>query len=345
MPTACAVLLVACAALPVVCASSQVAGIRISINQVEGENLNKRNKSLLLMCMLVCFWGLDYVFAKEALNLLQPINLLFLKYSVGFLVLLAIKLKTDGKTIVRLRDIPWFILCSITGEILYFFCEYTAMDYIPVSLITIILSFVPAVSIVIERVIFKRKLTAKIVLGVALCIVGVSIVIGADFRVLLQGRWTGYLLAFGAVLSWNCYNFITAKVSRGYSSATMSFTQLCCTVLLAMPYAIHTMPPIADFTPQVIGGIIYLGSISAGIGFFIMVNGLKTLGPTVSAMFSNFLPVTATFFGWIFLGETIGVMQFVGGAAVIAASCIVIVEKGKMEEQLDGGKAQLDDAD
>lgn len=39
-------------------------------------------------------------------------------------------------------------------------------------------------------------------------------------------------------------------------------------------------------------------------------------------------------------------MQFVGGAANIAASYyIVIVEKGKMKEQLDGGKAELDDAD
>lgn len=285
------------------------------------------------MCILVCFWGLDYVFAKEALNVLQPMNLLFLKYSVGIVVVFAIKLKVDRKALVKRRDIPWFILCSIMGEILYFFCEYTAMDYIPVSLITIILSFVPAVSIIIEWLIWRKKLTVKVVLGVLFCILGVIIVIGADFRVLLQGRLTGYLLAFGAVLSWNCYNFITAKVSRNYSSATMSFAQLCCTILLIMPYAIHTMPPIEDFTPSVIGGIMYLGCASAGIGFFIMVNGLKVLGPTISAMFSNFLPVTATFFGWIFLGETIGMIQFIGGILVIASSCVVIVEKGKMEEQ------------
>lgn len=297
------------------------------------------------MSMLVCFWGLDYVFAKEALNILQPMNLLFLKYSVGFLVLLAIKLKVDRKTMIRKKDISWLILCAIAGEILYFFCEYTAMDYIPVSLITIILSFVPAVSIIIERVVLKRKLTSRIVFGVILGIVGVSIVIGADFNLLLEGRLTGYLLAFGAVIAWNCYNFITAKVSQSYHSSTVSFAQLCCTVLLIMPYAIHTMPPIETFTPRVIGGIIYLGCVNAGIGFFISVNGLKVLGPTVSAMFSNFLPVTATFFGWLFLGEMIGIMQFVGGAIVIAASCIVIIEKGKMEERSNGRKAEPDDVD
>lgn len=310
-----------------------------------GESLNERNKAIALMCMLVCFWGLDYVFAKDALEVLQPMNLLFLKYSVGFLVLLAIKLKMDRKTIVRLKDIPWFILCSLTGEILYFFCEYNAMDYIPVSLITIILSFVPAISIIIERVVFKKKPTGKIILGVLCGIAGVIIVIGADFRELLNGRMVGYLLAFGAVISWNCYNFITAKVSESYNSATMSFTQLTCTVLMVMPYALHTMPPAEDFTPGVIGGIIYLGCVSAGIGFFILVHGLKILGPTISAMFSNFLPVTATLFGWMFLGETIGVMQFVGGVIVIASSCVVISEKGKMEERLNDRETEPDDAD
>ena len=76
-----------------------------------------------------------------------------------------------------------------------------------------------------------------------------------------------------------------------------------------------------------------------------MVRGLKVLGPTISAMFSNFLPVTATFFGWLFLGESIGVMQFIGGAIVIASSCIVIKEKGKMEEQLDDREAEPDYVD
>lgn len=307
--------------------------------------MNEKSKALILMCMLVCFWGLDYVFAKEALNILQPMSLLFLKYSVGFMVLLAIKLKVDRKAIVRLKDIPWFILCSFTGEILYFFCEYGAMDYIPVSLITIILSFVPAVSIFIDRILYKKKASPKMLLGVMACIIGVIIVIGADFRVLLEGRILGYLLAFGAVISWNCYNFITAKVSENYNSATMSFTQLTCTVLLVMPYALHNMPPIDSFTPGVIGGIIYLGCVSAGVGFFILVYGLKVLGPTISAMFSNFLPVTATIFGWLFLGETIGMMQFAGGALVIASSCVVIAEKGKMEEQSNDREAEPDNAD
>ena len=307
--------------------------------------MKEKSTAFLLMCILVCAWGMDYVCAKTALEVLEPLNLMFLKYSTGAVLVLAIKLKQDGKSFIRPKDIPLFILCSLSGEILYNYCEYTAMDYIPVSLITIVLAFVPAVSIIIERIFFKRRFTARMMLGICVCIIGVAIVIGADFTVLLQGRMLGYLLAFGAVLSWNAYNFITASLSKNYSSPSMTFNQLICTILILGPYAIHTMPSSETFTLNVIGGILYLGLVSAGLGFMIMIRGLKVLGPTISAMFSNFLPVTATFFGWLFLGESIGIMQFLGGAIVIASSCIVIKEKGKMEEQLDDRKAELDDVD
>lgn len=307
--------------------------------------LNEKKTAFLLMCALVCLWGLDYVFAKEALRILEPMNLLFLKYAAGLMLVLIVKLSQDRKTIVRKKDIPFFVLCSLTGEILYFACEYTAMDYIPVSLITIILAFVPAVSIIAERLIYKKKFSAKMMLGILMCIAGVAIVIGADFSKLFSGRMMGYLLAFGAVVSWNVYNFITASVSQHYTGVTMAFNQLLCTVLIVMPYAVYTMPPIHSFTPKVIGGIIYLGLGSAGMGFLILVRGLKVLGPTVSAMFSNFLPVTATFFGWIFLGEAIGITQVIGGIVVIASSCVVIAEKGKMEERLNDRAIEPDNAD
>ena len=307
--------------------------------------MKERNVVFLLMCVLVCAWGLDYIVAKSALELLEPLNLLFLKYTMGVLVVFIAKMIKDRKFYVRSRDIPFFIICSLTGEILYYFCEYSSMDYLPVSIITIILAFVPAVSIIAERVVFKKRFTAKMMLGVLICVIGVGIVIGADFRELLQGRAIGYLLAFGAVVSWNIYNFITAKISRNYASPTMAFNQLICTILILGPYAIHTMPPVDTFTPEIVGGIMYLGFVSAGMGFMITVRSLKVMGPTISAMFSNFLPETATFFGWIFRGEAIGAAQFIGGAVVIASSCIVIKEKGKMEERLNEGETEPDDAD
>lgn len=304
------------------------------------ENLNNtgvgfsQKDKIIMYCMMafqVTAWGFDYVVAKQALELLQPLTLLFVKYTIGLVLVLIIKMKMDRKSMVRKKDIPLFVLCSIFGEILYYFCEYSAMDYLPISLITILLAFVPAVSIIIEKIKFRRVITKKMTIGVIVSILGVVMIIGLDMDLIFQGRWIGYVLAFGAVFMWNAYNFLTASLHDHYSSITLTCTQLICTSLILLPYAIHTMPPISEFTPTVIGGLLYLGLVNVGLGFLITVRGLHVVGPTTSALFSNFLPITSTFFGWILLGESITALQIVGGIIVVASACVVIREKGRLD--------------
>lgn len=235
--------------------------------------------------------------AKNALEVFRPLNLMFFKYLGGLVVITLIKVIAEHRFTVRKKDIIFFVMCSLTGQVLYYFCEYTAMEYIPVALITIILSFVPIISILIERVFFKTELSISIIAGLVVCVIGVGLVIGADFKSLFSGRALGYLLAFGAVISWNLYNFITARISRTYTELTMAFNQLLCTVLISLPYAAAVMAPAECFTPKIILSLVYLGVGSAGTGYLIYVRGVKYLGPTISSLFSNFLPVTPTFFG------------------------------------------------
>lgn len=291
-----------------------------------------RIKAHIGLCIVVMIWGFDYVPAKAGLDILTPMCLLFCKYIQGFIVMLIIKLVTRNGAKALLKDIPKFILCSIFGEILYFNCEYNAMDYMPVSLITIILAFVPVFTVLIDWVVFKKKPTIKIIAGIAACIAGVCLIIGVDVEAILQGRFIGYLLCFGAVLSWNAYNFITASLKK-YDSVTLTCTQMLCTMLMILPAVLHNFPSFDQFTPQITAGLLWLGIIDAGIGFLMMVNGLKVLGPTVSAVYSNFMPVTATFFSFVCLHESITPLQIAGGIIVVAAGFLVIRENGK---QLDG---------
>ena len=184
--------------------------------------------------------------AKNVLEVFRPLNLMFFKYFGGLIVITLIKAVAERKFTIRKKDIIFFVMCSLTGQVLYYFCEYTAMEYIPVALITIILSFVPIISILIERVFFKTKLSVSIIAGLVVCVIGVG---------------------------------------------------------------------------------------SAGTGYLIYVRGVKYLGPTISSLFSNFLPVTPTFFGWLILGQSLGVMQIAGGLIVIVSACYVIIEKSRLQKQ------------
>ncbi len=295
---------------------------------------SKKRNSYVLMVLLVCLWGYEYVAAKYALEILTPLTLVFFKYFLGLFCLLGLKLFIDGKKFIKKQDIPVLIGCALFGELLYFWSEYSAMSYMPISLITIILSFVPALSVIIERVVYKTRANLKIYLGIFGTIIGIVLIVGADFSILFQGRIIGYLLAFFAVFSWNIYNFLTRHLTDGYTVLTLTVSQLACSTLLCAPFALHNIPPMADFTPQVVAGILYVGIFSAAIGILLYVKALGVLGPTSTALFSNFLPITATLSGWIFLGETIGTLQIFGGVIVIGAGCYVLREKGKLEGKM-----------
>lgn len=295
------------------------------------ENKVNKKPAYILMTVLVLMWGFDYVVAKTGLEIFKPMSLLFCKYSIGFLTILTIKLCRKNFNLVRVKDIPVFFLCSLCGEVLYFNCDYNALSYLPASLVTIILAFVPVVSIIVERIVFKRKATKKIIIGMILCLCGVTLVIGADFRELMQGRAIGYLLAFGAVLCWNVYNYITSYL-KDYDSLTLACTQMICSLCIMAPFALHNMPDLTQLEPILAAGIFYLGMGSAGFGFLIMIYGLKKLGPTTSALYSDFMSVATAIFGWIFLKESMSLLQMIGGAIVITAGYIVIKEKGRLDD-------------
>ena len=65
----------------------------------------------------------------------------------------------------------------------------------------------------------------------------------------------------------------------------------------------------------------------------IEVKCLWVLGPTITCMFSNFMPVTAAFWGFLFLGQMLTPLQLLGGAVVIASGCFFIREKARVDSE------------
>ena len=294
--------------------------------------VKSKKTTYILMTLLVFFWGMEYIAAKTALELIQPLSLVFIKYTIGLACLVISKIVVDRRMPFRLKDVPIVLLCSLFGDVLYFGSEYTAMDYLPVSVITIILAFVPCVSLLIEAVIYKKLPTVPILVGVFVCVLGVAMVIGADFKELLNGKYLGYLLAFGAVVCWNIYNFVTKGLSEKYKPLDLTIFQQICAIALVLPYAITHLPAKELITSEVVTGIMYLGMVSAFLGFLIYIHGIDILGPTPCALFSNFMPVTTTFFGWIFLGEMVSTIQMIGGIVVIASGAFVIWKEGQLDD-------------
>ena len=286
-----------------------------------------------MMTFTVFMWGIEYIAAKFALTAFSAMTIIMLKYCIASFILGGYKFFTGQRGFIKRKDILTFLFVAVLGELLYFYCEYSAMDYLPVGLVTVVLALVPVASIITERIFFGRKPTVKMIIGIIACLGGIVLIIGVDLEQVLSGQFIGYLFCLMAVCCWNAYNFITEKIGEDYSDANLTFNQMVSALILCSPLGIAQFPGFAVFEDwRVLFGILFLGIMSAGIGFLFYVSSLKRLGPTIMSVYSNFMPVTTAFFGWVILKEYLSPMQLLGMAIVIAAGLLVILDKSRLDD-------------
>jgi drug/metabolite transporter (DMT)-like permease len=64
--------------------------------------------------------------------------------------------------------------------------------------------------------------------------------------------------------------------------------------------------------------IVYLGFFGTCLGFVWYYEGIKAIGPSKSAVFINFVPISAVIMSFFLLGETIDASLLIGAALVLS---------------------------
>ena len=65
------------------------------------------------------------------------------------------------------------------------------------------------------------------------------------------------------------------------------------------------------------GALLYSGLLALVVAYLFWYRGVRVLGPTRSAMYSNLQPVVALVVAWIALGEKPTIIQVLGAVAIM----------------------------
>ena len=161
---------------------------------------------------------------------------------------------------------------------------------------------------------------------VAIC--GVAIVMFGSTGV--QG-WSpkGDLLAVAVVAAWTGY-FVFSKLSSRQieSSQYTGATALIC-ALFATPFALASGQV---FTMPSSNAWVWLVVLSIGPGFtshMLMNWSLSRIPAWLGSTLTLAIPVTATVMAWIFLGEEVATLQFVGMGVVLVTLGVIVLSQSK----------------
>ena len=222
-----------------------------------------------------------------------------------------------NRVMLEKKDIFTVAICGLTGIMLYAVLQNIAMQWTSASSANLIIASYPIITLLLESVIYKTKLSAMKIIAILIAIVGVVILsyIKADARV--EGELFGILLLVVAGVVWAVYNFMTKKVINRYPPITLLFYSTLFGTLFMLPLAIleraqWTAPTLMSFSMMM-----FLGVFCSVIAFLLYNRGLKTMAPSTVTSMLNLMPILGVFFSWVLLGEMVTLRKVIGGVIVI----------------------------
>lgn len=218
----------------------------------------------------------------------------------------------------RGRDLWLLIGMGALGYVGQAYCFFAALRHATAGLTTLLLYLYPAIVTVLAAVLARRRLSGKRLAAVLAALAGAAIAVGDS----IGGSPLGITLGVGAALIYSVYILVGARVTDSAGAIPGA------TVVMLAAAFVYGGVALAQGValPQTGTGwaavtAIALLSTAAAIAAFLA--AMRRLGAADAATLSTLEPVITIVLAALFLGESIGLRQLLGGAVILAAVLVL----------------------
>ncbi|MNC36385.1 putative inner membrane transporter yiJE [compost metagenome] len=279
----------------------------------------------LYLSLAASIWGGMYVVVKHVVDVVPPLELVWIRYLIAIVALLIIGLVTKQSWRIDKRDMLLIFMLGLIGNTISILTQEVGTMLSTAQMGAIITSTTPAFMVLFARILLKEKFTRKKAISILSATIGVGIIVGAaDVDPSLQLGGVSLLVA---ALTWALMSVLIKKVPGHYSQIVVTFYTILVAIVLLTPVTISRLPELdvgAMMHPSIWGGLLYLGLISTACGFLMWNRGLQMLNASSGGLFFFFQPVVGTFLGWLLLGEQIGLSFWIGTILIFIGVLLVI---------------------
>lgn len=271
----------------------------------------------LLSVIVACiFWSISFSVSKILLRELSPFELAFIRFLLASVFSFFLFFHR-----VRVVPLSWdyqkhLFMAGFLGVTLYFIFENWGLKFTSASEGALLVGSFPALSLILE--IFKEKENPPLnrVLGIVSSLLGVILIVGsAGIKLKLDNLFGDFLILLSG-LSWILYNWQIKKVNHIYPYEVLTTFQLIYGTILFIPLLSFTG---LRFPKGLEGflGIFYLAFFCSALGYLLYNYGLRRLAVTQVVNALNLIPLFGAIWGVIFLKETLGLWEILGGLLIV----------------------------
>lgn len=266
----------------------------------------------MLLIVPPFLWAGNAVVGRLLSDLIPPITLNFLRWSIAFLILLPI-----GYSIFRSGSGLWanrrrYACLGLLGIGLYNGLQYMALHSSTPINVTLVGASMPVWMLLTGYLFFGAKVARKQVIGAVLSIVGVAMVLShGEWRQLLGLRFViGDVFMIVATMVWSVYSWSLSQsrdseaIRRNWATfllAQISFGVVWSGAFAAGEWAVTDGVILWGW--PLAAGLAYVAIGPAIIAFRCWGLGVQRAGPNTAGFFNNLTPLFAALMSSAFLGE------------------------------------------
>ncbi|MEO7085276.1 MAG: EamA family transporter [Gemmatimonadaceae bacterium] len=272
--------------------------------------------ALVLMALI---WGVNFSVVKFGTTLVEPLAYNGVRVTLAAVLLLAI-VSVSSLPFPPRKTILSLMALGVLGNGVYQFFFVEGIARASASDSALVVAASPAFIAIIGRMRGVEHIQRRVVMGIALSIAGIAfVVIGTASDPRGASTLLGDLLVLCGSLAWAVYTVLlqphTERVPGLQLSAFTMAGGALMLLVVASPALLrtnwHAVPPLAW------AAIAYSGFFALVIAYLFWYQGVRVIGPTRTAVFSNLQPVVAMLVAWMALGEKPTPWQIVGAAAIM----------------------------
>jgi drug/metabolite transporter (DMT)-like permease len=282
----------------------------------DGSSFGTTDALLMLMAVI---WAVNFSVIKYATAVFSPLAFTGLRVGIAAAVLMAIAFSRRRPWPPR-RDVITLILLGVVGNGLYQILFVEGLSRTKVGNAVLIVASAPAFIAIASRLKGIERVRRRTLYGVALSVAGVGLVVFGSARGdHSNATLIGTLLVFIGVFCWTAFTVMLQPLAMRLDPIQLSaltMTGGTLPLLIVSPRALAATRW-ETIGPAVWVSVFYASVISMVVAYLFWYRGLRVLGPTRTAVYSNLQPAIAIIVAWIFLNESPTLWQGVGTGTIM----------------------------
>ncbi len=214
------------------------------------------------------------------------------------------------------KDVP-LLLASGMAMGINWMLLFEAYKYTTVSVATLSYYFAPVIVTLICPVLFKEKMTGKQIICFVMSTLGIVMITGIGDVSASGTNIIGIVFGLGAAMFYATVVLIN-KFIKGVEGLHRTFLQFVAAIIILVPYVAVTSGMNLRMLDSVgWGALLVVGIVHTGITYCLYFSSLNELPGQKVAILSYIDPLVAIVISVTLLGESMTVMQAIGGVLIL----------------------------